>query len=256
MTSYKIMNIPSKKKCFELIQQMKMMSHIIDHSIMVANVAFFLCRQLKKRIPEIDIKLATSAALLHDITKTRSFDTKEPHSETGGEMLTKLGYPETGDIIRQHVILDFYDEDFHNKNFNAKNFNVKDTGAKDNGAKDIGNKDTGAKDIGNKDTGAKDISTKYNDANVSDKKINTFVSEQEIVNYSDKRVLHDKVVLLEKRLEYIRLKYGHQKGFKDRIDIVWTNTKNLEKKLFYYIDVEPEELSLHVEKIIKRENYL
>ncbi len=192
------MKIPSIKECFELIYKMEMMDHIIDHSIMVANVAFFLCQKLKIKFPELDIDLATSAALLHDITKTRSFDTKELHAQTGGELLTGLGYPETGDIIRQHVILDFYDNkwDLH--------------------------------------------------------KTDSFVSEQEIVNYSDKRVLHDNVVLLKKRLEYIKSKYGNQKGFKDRIKIVWNNTIKLEKKLFSHLDISPDLLSQNIAKKIKR----
>ncbi len=185
------MNIPSIEKCFDLIKQMEMMSHIIDHSIMVANVAFFLCQRLKTKFPELNIKLATSAALLHDITKTRSFDTKELHAKTGGELLAGLGYPETGDIIRQHVILDTYN-------------------------------------------------------------LNTAISEQEIVNYSDKRVLHDNVVLLEKRLAYIKSKYGNQKGFKERIKSVWADTRNLEKKLFSHLDISPEELSQHIENKIKK----
>ena len=82
-----IMNIPSQKKCFELIEQMNMMSHIIDHSIKVANVAYSLSKKLKHRFPQIDINLATYSALLHDITKTRSFDTKENHSATGCEVV-------------------------------------------------------------------------------------------------------------------------------------------------------------------------
>ena len=186
-----IMNIPSQKKCFELIEQMNMMSHIIDHSITVANVAYYLSKKLKKKFPEIDINLATSAALLHDITKTRSFKTKESHSATGAELLTGLGYPETGDIVRQHIILDSYT-------------------------------------------------------------MNSSVSEEEIVNYSDKRVLHDQVVLLEKRLEYIFTKYGTQKGFKDRIKIMWAKTVDLEKKLFTHLDMKPEELSRNIELKINR----
>ncbi len=193
-----LMKIPSEKECFELIWKMNMMSHIIDHSVMVANVAFFLSQKLKIKFPELDVKLTTSAALLHDITKTRSFDTKESHAQTGGELLTSLGYRETGDIIRQHVILDSYDNKWNSH------------------------------------------------------QTDSFVSEQEIVNYSDKRVLHDSVVLLEKRLEYIKLKYGTQKGFKNRIKMVWDNTVNLEKKLFSYLDISPEQLSQNVKKIIKR----
>jgi len=188
------MNIPSKKECFSLIKKMNMMDHIIDHSIMVSNVALFLTLKLKKYSPNLNSRLATSAALLHDITKTRSFDTKESHSQTGGLMLTKLGYPEVGDIIRQHVILDSYEAD-------------------------------------------------------------SPVSEQEIVNYSDKRILHDKVVSLNQRLEYIKKKYGTRKKFKDRIQIMWVNTLNLENKIFCHLDITPGQLSGCIINKIKKEDW-
>ena len=174
---------------------MDMMDHIIDHSIMVSNVALFLSLKLKKYSPDLDSRLTTSAALLHDITKTRSFDTKESHSETGGLMLIKLGYPEVGDIIRQHVILDSYKND-------------------------------------------------------------SPVSEQEIVNYSDKRILHDKVVPLNKRLEYIKLRYGTKKEFKDRIQTMWTNTLKLENKIFCQLDITPRQLSKCVSKEIKKKDWI
>lgn len=188
------MNIPSKTECFKLIKKMNMMDHIIDHSVMVSNIALFLCLKLKKHSPNLDIRLATSAALLHDITKTRSFDTNEIHSETGGLILTELGYPEVGDIIRQHVILDSYED-------------------------------------------------------------NSPVSEQEIVNYSDKRVLHDKVVSLEERLEYIKLRYGTRKEFKDKIQIMSANTLHLENKIFYHLDIPPDRLSGCITQEIKKGNY-
>ncbi|WP_457551031.1 HDIG domain-containing metalloprotein [Desulfobacula sp.] len=189
------MNIPSKKECFKLIKKMVMMDHIIDHSIMVSNIALFLSLKLEKYSPNLNARLTTCAALLHDITKTRSFNTKESHAETGGIMLTELGYPEVGDIIRQHVILDSYKND-------------------------------------------------------------SPVSAQEIVNYSDKRVLHDKVVSLNKRLEYINLKYGTQKEFKDYIQIMWTNTLALENKIFCQLDITPDQLSACVLKKIKKADWV
>ncbi|MBT3386458.1 MAG: HDIG domain-containing protein [Desulfobacula sp.] len=189
------MNVPSKKECFRLIKKMTMMDHIIDHSIMVSNVALFLSLELKKHSHAIDYRLATSAALLHDITKTRSFDTKENHSETGCRMLIELGYPEVGDVIRQHVILDSY-------------------------------------------------------------RNNSSVSVQEIVNYSDKRILHDKVVSLNKRLEYIKVRYGTKIEFKDRIKIMWKNTLNLENKIFSQLDIKPDQLSACVSKKIKKEDWI
>ncbi len=185
------MKIPTKKECFQIIKQMSMMDHIIDHSVMVSNVTFFLCQKLKKANPGLNEKLAISAALLHDITKTRSFSTREVHSETGCELLAELGYPEVGEIIRQHVILDMYED-------------------------------------------------------------NTPVSEQEIVNYSDKRVLHDNVVSLNDRLDYIQEKYGYRSEFKSRIKIMWENTQQLEQKIFKNLDIVPDGLPSLIKSKIKK----
>lgn len=181
----------SRKECFMLIKSMDMMDHIIDHSIMVTNVALFLCLELQQKNLTINTDLAVSAALLHDITKTRSFNTKENHSETGGILLTAMGYPEVGSIIRQHVILDTYEGDLS-------------------------------------------------------------VSEQEIVNYSDKRVLHDRVVSLDERLEYIKERYGKTIDYENRINVMAQNTQALEKKIFHHLDIEPDELSLNIKEAIKR----
>jgi len=46
-----------------------------------------------------------AAALLHDITKTRSFVTKERHDTSGGELLRELGFPRIAEIVEQHVII-------------------------------------------------------------------------------------------------------------------------------------------------------
>lgn len=185
------MNILSKKKCFWLMKKMEMMDHIVDHSIMVSNVAYFLSEKLKIFSPQLDSNLAASAALLHDITKTRSFNTREIHSETGCQMLIDLGYPEVGDIIRQHVLLDHYHKD-------------------------------------------------------------TPVSEHEIVNYSDKRILHNKVVSLDKRLRYIEKRYGSQKKIRHRMQFVREKTLALEKKLFSPLDISPDQLSGRMKKKLKK----
>lgn len=175
------MNLPSIPQCFALIREMEMMGHIIDHSVMVSNVAVCLGRLLKPSYPELNIHLLKSASLLHDITKTRSFKTGEIHSKTGGDLLRQKGFPEVGEIIRQHVILDR------------------------------------SGSLGP-------------------------VSEPEIVNYADKRVLHDQVVPLPERLAYIRIKYGTIPGFREKIEVMWEETLALEEKLFQSLDFLPEDL--------------
>lgn len=188
------MNIPSTNECFRLIREMEMMDHIIDHSIMVSNVASFLALLLKKHAPHLNKELCMSAGLLHDITKTRSFKTKEIHSETGGIMLTSLGYPEVGDIVRQHVMLDAYETD-------------------------------------------------------------TPITEKEIVNYSDKRILNDQIVSLNKRMAYIKERYCIKKRFADLFEIMKINTLKLEKKIFRPLDIEPKDLSSHMIIEIKKEDW-
>lgn len=168
---------------------MKMMDHIIDHSIMVKNVADCMCRYLKPVYSELDADLVQVSALLHDITKTRSFITGEKHDKSGGKLLMDLGYGKVGDIIRQHVVLDEY----------------------------------------NNNKGP--------------------VTEVEIVNYADKRVLHHEVAPLFKRLEYILDKYGTTKEMCRRIKKMWKNTEGLEKKLFKNLDITPDLISELVCKI-------
>ncbi len=175
------MKIPDRRECLKIINDNNMMDHIIKHSITVSNVALFLCSMLIKTFPELNIKLSESAGLLHDITKTRSFTTGEKHSETGGQLLEELGFPETGDIIRQHVFLDDYNSE-------------------------------------------------------------PPVTEAEIINYSDKRVLHDKVVPLSERLDYIFEKYVTDKEFIKHFEYMKKNTAILEKKIFKYLDFKPNEL--------------
>jgi uncharacterized protein len=175
------MDIPDKKECFNIINDNKMMDHIIKHSMMVGTVAGFLCSKLISTFSDLNLELAKSAGLLHDITKTKSFTTGEKHSETGGKLLEELGFPETGDIVRQHVFLDTYN-------------------------------------------------------------INPPVTEAEIINYSDKRVLHDKVVPLDERLDYIYEKYVTNKEFIKHFDSMKKNTHLLEKKIFSYLDFKPSDL--------------
>ncbi|MCK5349734.1 MAG: metal-dependent phosphohydrolase, partial [Desulfobacula sp.] len=81
------------------------------------------------------------------------------------------------------------------------------------------------------------------------------VSEQEIVNYSDKRVLHDKVVPLEERLEYIKLRYGTGKEFKDRLQNMWATTVDLENKIFCRLDITPGQLAECMTQEIKMGDY-
>ena len=86
------MRIPTRDECYKLMCEMEMMDHIVVHSMQVCRVATVLAENLKPVGIQFNCDLIRAAALLHDITKTRSFKTQENHAETGGQYLAELGY--------------------------------------------------------------------------------------------------------------------------------------------------------------------
>ena len=173
--------VPTKAQCYQMMCEMKMMDHIVIHSMQVCRVATYLTDNLAGRHPHLNAKMIRSAALLHDITKTRSFNTGEDHALTGGQFLADRGYPEVGDLVRQHVVLD-----------------------------------------------------KYPAANTP--------VEADIINYADKRVLHDEIVDLDRRLEYILERYAKKAEHRKRIYLLWKKTKRLENRIFRDLPFAPEDL--------------
>jgi uncharacterized protein len=78
-----------------------------------------------------------------------------------------------------------------------------------------------------------------------------FVSDQptevEVVNYSDKRVLHDRIVSLRERMDYIIVRYAKNPGDRERIMASWLRVSDLEKKLFHFLPFSPEDLNIRLE---------
>ena len=162
-----------------------MLENIVAHSIQVCRVGICLVDHLKLQGFKINRQLVQAAALLHDITKTRSFETEENHALTGGQVLTDFGYPQVGDLVRQHVRLDNYSEPQN-------------------------------------------------------------LSEAVIINYADKRVLHDRIVSLDERMSYIQERYGTRPEHKDRIQLLWKKTAALERQIFKFLPFPPDDLIHHL----------
>ena len=177
------MRVPPQDECLQMLGSMSMPGHIQDHSRMVCRVAVLLADGLISAGVRINRELVLASALLHDITKPRSFETGENHAKTGGQYLTDLGFTEVGEIVRQHVILDHYFE---------------------------------------------------NDEPPS---------EAEIVNYADKRVLHDHVVPLDDRMAYILHRYAKTAEHRALLQQLWDRTRLLEERLFAQLTFTPESLT-------------
>ncbi len=176
------MRIPERKECLRMLTEVQMPTHIQNHSIMVCRVALFLCDGLAAAGININRELVMASALLHDITKPRSFTTGENHALTGGQYLARRGFPEVGDIVRQHVILDCY--------FAGE-----------------------------------------------------LPNEAELVNYSDKRVLHQDVVSLKVRMDYIVKRYAKTEQLRRRAEQVWLDSMALEDRIFGYLSISPAQLA-------------
>ena len=162
--------------------EMEMMDHIVIHSMQVCRVATVLTENLTPTGIRLNPDLIRASALLHDITKTRSFRTKENHALTGGRYLTELGYAEVGDLVRQHVRLDEYPQ-------------------------------------------------------------KVSLDEAVILNYADKRVLHENVVSLGKRLDYILEKYVKVPEDRRRVYLLWEKTREIEAEIFDGLPFSPEDLN-------------
>ena len=67
-------------------------------------------------------------------------------------------------------------------------------------------------------------------------------TEAEVVNYADKRVVHDKVATLAQRIEYIMGRYGTEPERRGYIHVLRERAKDLEDRLFRFCPFAPAEM--------------
>jgi putative nucleotidyltransferase with HDIG domain len=98
--------IPSRADCLRLMRERRVLDHIIEHSLRVAEVATLLGRRLVLAGERLDLPLIEAASLLHDIAKIESLAARIDHALAGQEVVTSLGFAEAlGEVIRHHVRL-------------------------------------------------------------------------------------------------------------------------------------------------------
>lgn len=64
--------IPTTTQCYEIFKETGTLKHIKEHSETVTRVAKEIAQRLNEVGKNIDVELLVAAALLHDVTKTRS----------------------------------------------------------------------------------------------------------------------------------------------------------------------------------------
>lgn len=68
------------------------------------------------------------------------------------------------------------------------------------------------------------------------------VTEDEVVNYADKRVMHDRIVSLGERFQDLRARYGKTEQALRFLDFMESQAREMGKKIFSLIDIEPADI--------------
>ncbi len=172
------MKILERAECLHFLQMIEMPENILRHSLMVAEVALFLGRQLNGNSLRLDLRLVEAAALLHDVGKQRGLKTGEDHAALGAGMLEGTVHPSIADIVREHVFL-------------------------------------------------------------NPAQLDGPITESLLVNYSDKRVMHDRIVSVEARYRDLIARYAksgeHARYLLDKLQLYIA----LEEIIFSHLNIEP-----------------
>jgi CTP:molybdopterin cytidylyltransferase MocA/HD superfamily phosphohydrolase YqeK len=93
-------DLPSERRCLELLRESSVAPERIAHCEAVAAVAAALTAALNEREQCLCAPLVVSAALLHDVARA------EPrHGEAGADLLERLDYPRVARVVRRHMRL-------------------------------------------------------------------------------------------------------------------------------------------------------
>ena len=201
------MNLPTEQECLNYFKEYVVPRNIHEHCLKVHNVASFLAQELKKKGVDVNVDLVNCTALLHDLFKAVTFKELKPNR-------------------------------FHNYEFSKEEIAMwkllreKYSGMYENEIAYLVFKD------------------KYPELalaikNSGDPEIKTHSWEELIVHYSDWRVFRGEVVLLDKRLAYLKENYSKDEK---RWDNYIIKIKELEQKIFEKLDFSAAELVKEITK--------
>jgi molybdenum cofactor cytidylyltransferase len=93
-------DLPSERRCLELLREGRGDEARVAHCAAVASVAAALTAALNERHQCLCAPLVVAAALLHDVARD------EPrHAEAGADLLQRLGYARLAPLVRGHMRL-------------------------------------------------------------------------------------------------------------------------------------------------------
>ena len=97
--------MPTKEQCLELLQRYQP-DWDFRHVQLVGRIARFLAEKLCDSGEDVNVKLAASAGLLHDIGRKPNSSNVATHHSDGAKILRKEGFPEIAQIAEKHALLE------------------------------------------------------------------------------------------------------------------------------------------------------
>jgi len=174
MQDYKI---PTVRQCYALLKQCHVPKHIVRHCEVTADFAVELAKKIAQNGIKVDTDFVHRACLLHDIMRVCDFH--EPLDEIFDEPVSEKDVKEWQQLSRQYnglrhedAAYEFLKEDWPELALAIKKHAYK---------------------------------------SLLDEKLKPQTIEEKIVYYADKRIMHDRVVLLAERLEE-----GHRRNIPAR----------------------------------------
>ena len=107
--------IPTKEECIEILNKNKTPSQVIEHCKTVCKFAEEIADKLISKGINVNKKLVTAAALLHDVERV-----KEDHIAEGVKLLKSLGFPEVSQVIGKHSLYKIEEPERQPKTFEEK----------------------------------------------------------------------------------------------------------------------------------------
>ncbi|MEW6218560.1 MAG: HD domain-containing protein [Thermodesulfobacteriota bacterium] len=99
------MPIPNPVESLELLARYRVPAHVVAHSQRVAQIGVLLAADLAAAGVALSVDLVEAGGLLHDIAKMIAMEDGGNHAVRGEDLLAKLGYPEVGRLVGQHILL-------------------------------------------------------------------------------------------------------------------------------------------------------
>ena len=102
--------LPNREQSIKLLQENNCPPQVIQHCIVVSEIAVEIARRLQIKGIKIDLPLVEAGALLHDLGRSKTHNVD--HSLVGSNIAKRIGLPQPiANIIKRHVGAGITDEE-------------------------------------------------------------------------------------------------------------------------------------------------